>query len=193
MRKIGCVLLCICSMIGIIWCNADNENMANVDEVATETVEITETTTETTKITTSTMVSTTSENPVTTETTTYVSQDITDDMTYLGSFTATYYQGSSVPCYGGSGRMLYSCYEKDDIYKGSVASRLVYGQYGYEVNSKTMVYIEFEDYPMLDGWYSVDDCNSDSSIVDFYFADYSTCPWQNDGVTGIEMWIGGIE
>jgi hypothetical protein len=89
--------------------------------------------------------------------------------------------------------MLYSCYEKDDIYKGSVASRLVYGQYGYEVNSKTMVYIEFEDYPMLDGWYSVDDCNSDPSIVDFYFADYSTCPWQNDGVTGIGMWIGGIE
>lgn len=26
---------------------------------------------------------------------------------------------------------------------------------------------------------------------DLYFADYATCPWQNDGVTACRMWIGG--
>jgi len=111
-------------------------------------------------------------------------------MTYLGDFIATYYKGDSVPCYGGSGRMLVSCYEKDEWYKGSVASRWVYGQYGYNVDGKTTVYIEFNNYPRLNGWYSVDDCNADPGIVDFYFANYATCPWQNDGLTQVEMWIG---
>lgn len=115
--------------------------------------------------------------------------DVTDTMTYLGSFTATYYSGDTVPCHGGSGRMLVSSYEKDDWYKGSVASRYIYEQYGYYLNEKTMVYCEFPDYPRLNGWYSVDDCNSDSGIFDFYYADYATCPWQNDGVTKVEVWI----
>ncbi len=150
-----------------------------------------------------TVSETTNKTEVTTVTTTYTMTtvesetiadvtNITDTMTYLGDFGATYYKGDSVPCYGGSGRMLVSCYEKCDGYKGSIASRWVYGQYGYELNGKTMVYIEFDSYPRLNGWYSVDDRNADPSIVDFYFADYTTCPWQNDGVTGCRMWIGGI-
>ena len=110
-------------------------------------------------------------------------------MTYLGEFTGTYYKGSTYLCNGGSGRMPVSCYEKLDSYKGSVASRLVYDNYGYYVNGKTMVYIEFEKYPQLNGWYSVDDCNADQNIVDFYFADYSTCPWQTDGITPVSVWI----
>ena len=87
--------------------------------------------------------------------------------------------------------MLVSCYEKETSYKGSVASKYVYERYGYYINDKTMVYIEFRKYPKLNGWYSVDDCNADPSIVDFYFADYSTCPWRNDGLTSVDVWIGG--
>lgn len=134
---------------------------------------------------------TTSENAVnSSETITFTEvTDVTDTMSYLGSFAADYYSGNTVPCCGGSGRMLVSSYEKDDWYKGSVASRYIYEQYGYYLNEKTMVYCEFPDYPRLNGWYSVDDCNSDSGIFDFYYADYTTCPWQNDGVTKVEVWI----
>lgn len=120
----------------------------------------------------------------TAEQTTWQSQ-----MTYLGEFTGTYYKGSTHPCNGGSGRMLVSCYEKPESFKGSVASRFVYNNYGYYVNDKTIIYVEFEKYPQLNGWYSVDDCNTDQNIVDFYFADYSTCPWQTAGVTTVSIWI----
>ena len=168
-----------------------------IEEVAETIVETTsEEAVRTTMKTTTTTVTTTVSTIVTSvteSTTTETVTDFKDDMTDLGSFTATYYKGESVPCYGGSGRMLVSCYEKDEWYKGSVASRWVYGQYGYGLNGKTTVYIEFDNYPRLNGWYSVDDCNADSGIVDFYFADYATCPWQNDGVTSCRMWIGGIE
>ena len=164
------------------------------DVMIEEIVEVTSeesgrTTTETTNTTVTTTCSTTVTS-VTESTTAETVTDFRDTMTYLGDFSATYYKGDSVPCYGGSGRMLVSCYEKDEWYKGSVASRLVYGQYGYNVNGKTTVYIEFDNYPRLNGWYSVDDYNAYPGIVDFYFDDYATCPWQNDGVTGCRMWIG---
>ena len=162
------------------------EDKANVVEVTSEEAD------RTTMETTTTTVTTTCSTTVTSVTESTASETVTDfrdTMTYLGDFRATYYKGDSVPCYGGSGRMLVSCYEKDEWYKGSVASRWVYGQYGYNANGKTTVYIEFDDYPILNGWYSVDDCNADPGIIDFYFADYATCPWQKDGVTGCQMWI----
>lgn len=164
-----------------------------IEEVAETIVETTSeeagrTTMETTTTTVTTTVSTIVTS-VTESTTTETVTDFKDDMTDLGSYTATYYKGKSIPCYGGSGRMLVSCYEKDEWYKGSVASRWVYEQYGYDLNGKTTVYIEFDNYPRLNGWYSVDDRNADPGIIDFYFADYRTCPWQNDGVTGCRMWI----
>lgn len=162
------------------------EDKAGIMEVTSE--EAGRTTMETTTTTVTTTCSTTVTS-VAESTTSETVTDFRDTMTYLGDFMATYYKGDSVPCYGGSGRMLVSCYEKDEWYKGSVASRWVYGQYGYNVNGKTTVYIEFDNYPRLNGWYSVDDCNADSGIVDFYFDDYATCPWQNDGVTCCRMWI----
>lgn len=160
----------------------DNEPMVVEEQTSTET------TVTTTESTTSSTITDTTITDVTTEPATTVT-DITDTMTYLGSFCANYYHGDYVPCYGGSGRMLVSCYEKDEWYKGSVASKFVFDNYGYEVNGKTMVYIEFPSFERLNGWYSVDDYNADSSIVDFYFADYSTCPWQNDGVVMCQVWI----
>lgn len=160
----------------------------------------TETQTQTTTAETTTEASrqtTTVEGTTITYTTTYEAVETTtteqttaqSQMTYLGQFTGTYYKGSTYPCNGGSGRMLVSCYEKPDSYKGSVASRFVYYNYDYNMNGKTMVYIEFEKYPQLNGWYSVDDCNADQSIVDFYFADYSTCPWKTAGITPVKVWI----
>ena len=163
------------------------EDKVEIVEVTSE--EAGRTTMETTTTTVTTTCSTTITS-VTESTTAETVTDFKDTMTYLGDFIATYYKGDSVPCYGGSGRMLVSCYEKDEWYKGSVASRWVYGQYGYNVDGKTTVYIEFNNYPRLNGWYSVDDCNADPGIVDFYFANYATCPWQNDGLTQVEMWIG---
>jgi len=157
----------------------------NNEPMVVEEQTLTKTTATTTESTTTTVTTTTD---VTTEPITTVT-NVTDTMTYIGSFCATYYKGDGVPCYGGSGRMLVSCYEKDEWYKGSVASKFVFENYGYDVNGKTMVYIEFPSFERLNGWYSVDDCNADSSIVDFYFSDYSTCPWQNDGVVMCQVWI----
>ena len=167
-----------------------------IKERPVDKVEIVEVTSEeagrTTMETTTTTVTTTCSTTVTSVTESTTAETVTDfrdTMTCLGDFRATYYKGDSEPCYGGSGRMLVSCYEKDEWYKGSVASRWVYGQYGYNLNGKTTVYIEFDNYPRLNGWYSVDDYNAYPGIVDFYFADYSTCPWQNDGVTDCRVWI----
>lgn len=176
--------------------HADKSDVMLEEIVEMTSEEAGRTTMETTTTTVTTTCSTTVNTTVTSvseSTTAETVTDFRDAMTYLGDFTATYYKGDSVPCYGGSGRMLVSCYEKDEWYKGSVASRWVYGQYGYELNGKTTVYIEFDYYPRLNGWYSVDDYNADPGIIDFYFADYATCPWQNDGVTGCRVWIGGME
>ena len=156
-----------------------------------EAVEIVEEMVTEATITTSTTLSTTVTTMTESSTTMVTTSDWKANMTLLGAFTATYYKGNYTPCNGGSGRMLVSCYEKETSYKGSVASKYVYERYGYYLNDKTMVYVEFDKYPKLNGWYSVDDCNADPSIVDFYFADYSTCPWQWDGLTSVEMWIGG--
>lgn len=155
----------------------------------------TQTQTTTSEVTTETSRQTTTEettNTYTITTTCEVVETTTTEqsqMTYLGNFTGMYYKGETYPCNGGSGRMLVSCYEKIDSYKGSVASKFIYYNYDYNMNGKTMVYIEFEKYPQLNGWYSVDDCNEDQNVVDFYFADYSTCPWQTAGVTPVSVWI----
>ena len=140
--------------------------------------------TTTTKKTTTTTVTTTTE-----ETTTTTTTDMKDSLTYLGSFTGTYFKGDTDPCNGGSGRILIPCDIKDDTYKGSVASQFVFNQYGYERNGKTMIYIEFPTIPEMNGWYSVDDYNADPYIIDFYFPNYSKCPWQQDGVIQCVAWI----
>lgn len=155
------------------------------EPLATTTEETTTTTTTTTTKKTTTATTTTTTEETTTTTTT----DMKDSLTYLGSFTGTYFKGETNPCNGGSGRILIPCDIKDDTYKGSVASKLVFNQYGYERNGKTMIYIEFPTIPEMNGWYSVDDYNAYPSIIDFYFPDYSKCPWENDGVIPCNAWI----
>lgn len=165
---------------------------------STEMADVTTTTITTTTMTTTTVTTTTTCTTSTTvttvtttteETTTTTTTDMKESLTYLGSFTGTYFKGETDPCNGGSGRILIPCVIKDDTYKGSVASKFVFNSYGYELNGKTMIYIEFPSMPDLNGWYSVDDCNADPSIIDFYFPDYSKCPWQQDGVIQCVAWI----
>ena len=181
----------------VTYCQMQDES--SVDMVETTICESTETTTSTDILTTvtetmnetthtmpETYILTTSTGDTTTSATTTTANS---EMVSLGSFKATYYKGSKNPCNGGSGRVLSSCYVKDDEYKGSVASRLVYESYGYFKDGIITVYVEFPAFPQLDGYYSVDDCNADVKVFDFYFADYGTCPWGYDGVTICNVWI----
>ncbi len=109
---------------------------------------------------------------------------------YLGVFRGTYYRGNCVPCKGGSGRWLKSCYVSNDEIRGSVACRAVYEAYGYSLNGEpTVVRIACSSYPEINGLYTVDDCCASLRVIDFYFEDYSRCPWQFDGVIDVEAWV----
>lgn len=181
------IAIFICGCESVRWRHHEERmTMTTTTEepIATTQTTITTTTITTKKTTTATTTTTTEETTTTTTTT-----DMKDSLTYLGSFTGTYFKGKTNPCNGGSGRILIPCDIKDDTYKGSVASKLIFNSYGYELNGKTMIYIEFPSIPALNGWYSVDDCNADPSIIDFYFPDYSKCPWENDGVIQCVAWI----
>ena len=186
-------LLVISLLIAIFICGCESIRWRQHEELVTAittTEEPLATTTTTTTTTTKKITTTTTTVATTTEETTMTTTtDVKDTMTYLGSFTGTYFKGETNPCNGGSGRILIPCDIKDDTYKGSVASKLVFNSYGYDMNGKTMIYIEFPSMPTLNGWFSVDDCNADPSIIDFYFPDYSKCPWENDGVIACNAWI----
>ena len=153
------------------------------------TEETTTTESETTTITTTTQTTTTT-TTATTATTTAQPVSPVNGLTRLGTFTGTYYSGRSVPCCGGSGRTLIDCTVGSNGVKGSVASRYVYRNYGYNRNgSRTKIYIEFASIPSMNGWYYVDDCNAENSIIDFYFYYNSNCPWSRAGVTSVKAYI----
>lgn len=194
----GFVIFCASFAFGIFTeeRNPDAYNMITTTMIestnTTETIQTTTGTTSTSVLETSSSITTTETTEATSSTIIVTEQKLAntqDDLLYLGAFTGTYYNGATNPCPGGSGRMLVSCDVKNDIYKGSVASRLVYETYGYYLDNKTMIYISFKTHPELDGWYSVDDCNAVSGIIDFYFDDYSKCPWEMDGLIHCEAWI----
>lgn len=142
--------------------------------------------------TTTTVVTTTTVSPlvpegddsVTTTTTTQQPQ-----LTCLGNFRGTYYRGNGDPCRGGSGRTLINCNIGNGEVKGSVACRYIYANYGYNVNGRTKVYIEVHSYPSMTGWYYVDDCCASYSVIDFYYNNYSTCPFRNAGVISCNLYI----
>lgn len=138
-----------------------------------------------TTYTTSLEPSTTATSSTTVTTTTVGPSEI-----YLGDFKGTYYRGSVNPCNGGSGRRLIDCAVGGMGVKGSVACRYVYEHYGYSYcGSRTVVRIEVPSHPEMNGMYYVDDCCASNSVVDFYYPDYSTCPFQFDGVISVKMWL----
>lgn len=153
------------------------------------TTENTTTATETT--TTETTTTTTSEETTTNTTvTTTTTKSSSNGLTSLGSFKGTYYSGKSVPCKGGSGRTLIDCSTGGNGVKGSVASKLVYQNYGYKRNGeRTKVYLEIAEHPSMNGWYYVDDCNAVTSIIDFYFYYNKNCPFQKAGVVSVKAYI----
>lgn len=149
----------------------------------------TTTTTTTEQITTTTTANQTTEQTTESTTTTTTTASQVEGLKDLGSFKGTYYISKRFPCSGGSGRTLYGCDIKEDSYKGSIASRYIFENYGYNVNLKTMVYLEVKECPKMNGWYSVDDCNRDKGVVDFYFQSSCHCPFRTRGVVSVRMYI----
>jgi len=163
---------------------ATTENTTTATE--TTTTETTTTTTSEETTTTTTSEETTTNTTVTTTTT----KSSSNGLTSLGSFKGTYYSGKSVPCKGGSGRTLIDCSTGGNGVKGSVASKLVYQNYGYKRNGeRTKVYLEIAEHPSMNGWYYVDDCNAVTSIIDFYFYYNKNCPFQKAGVVSVKAYI----
>ena len=205
-------ICCMFLMLGVRSCEDDNTT-AETTKYTTTTTTTTSTTTTTTTTTTSTTTTTTTtgiediitEMLVTTTDTTTTTAKITtvtgpedlpdnttppfDNLKFLGNYKGTYYPVKG-PCNGGSGRILVDCgVNLNDSYKGSIASKYIYKNYGYNHNGKTMVYLKIKEYSEMDGWYSVDDCNGNTKIVDFYYSDAQNCPFQYDGVVHVEMYI----
>lgn len=143
-------------------------------------------TTTTTVATATTVASPVSDGDSSVTTTTTTKQP---QLTLLGNFRGTYYRGNGDPCRGGSGRTLINCNVGNGEVKGSVACRYIYANYGYSVNGRTKVYIEVPSYPSMTGWYYVDDCCASYSVIDFYYNNYSTCPFRNDGVISCKLYI----
>lgn len=114
---------------------------------------------------------------------------------FLKTFTrGTYYKGAYAPCNGGSGRQLIDCAYGGESVKGSVASSFIYQNYGYNYNGKrTMVYLEVEQYPDMNGCYYVDDCNTFGvwDVVDFYYSDYGNVPpgFRNQGIITVDCYL----
>lgn len=151
----------------------------------------TTTTTTTTRATTTSQTTTLFEFPVTETTTTTALIPYQRPLTCLGSFRGTYYSGRTVPCLGGSGRRLNDCgVNLNCEYKGSIASKFIYETYGYYRNDEpTQVYLEIQEFSEMNGWYTVDDCNGDRTIVDFYYSTYDACPFQYTGVVSVTMYV----
>ena len=179
----------------VAWCMTDTPTPAHAPdsiELATTNNTTTTTTSTTTSTTTTTTTTTTTVTTVTTlmtTTTATVEYDFKDRLINYGWFVGKYYHGETAPCNGGSGNQLIDCTPKAGETKGSVACRRIFEDYGYTVNGRTRVYLEFESYPEMTGWYFVDDCCQSMDVVDVYFIDYSTCPWQNDGNTDVHLWV----
>ena len=198
MNNFGCaaiIFLGLGLLSGSLWNRYSGwEEESSVDNsieiIEVEETDICETTTITTT-TETTYTTTVTTSLTTTETvrTTTITEPLTADI-YLGEFRGTYYRGSVNPCNGGSGRRLIDCAVGWLGVKGSVACRYVWSNYGYSYcGSRTVVRIEVPSHPEMNGMYYVDDCCASNSVVDFYYPDYSTCPFQFDGVISCRVWL----
>ena len=195
MNRFGCSIPALGIIFSLLACGR------GIGEVSAPSVSETLETTVTVSTTCTTTVNTTTEATTTTDvTTTEATTTTTTDVTtttesapreeYLGVFRGTYYHGDYAPCKGGSQRWLKSCYVSDDLIRGSVACRAVYERYGYSLNGEpTVVKLKCSSHPEINGLYTVDDCCASLSVMDFYFEDYSRCPWQFDGVINVEAWV----
>ena len=115
-----------------------------------------------------------------------------DGMAYVKHFSRGTYYCYGCEKYGGSGRYLYDCsYGNGDGIKGSIASSYIYSNYGYNYNGqRTKVYIEVAGYPSMSGYYYCDDSDAGNwNVIDFFYIYGSNCPFQNQGVVEVDVWI----
>lgn len=184
-------------------CNEDSSNIETTVEsnyiceteapmtTTTNTTTTGSTTISTTTSTTSTSTSLTTKTTKLSTTESIITTAKPKTLVCLGTYKGTYYSGRTVPCKGGSGRTLNDCgININSDYKGSVASKYIYKHYGYKRNGEpTKVYLEIKEFPEMNGWYTVDDCNGNEKTVDFYFTHYDGCPFQYSGVVKVVMYI----
>ena len=112
-------------------------------------------------------------------------------MSYVKYFSRGTYYAYGCQKSGGSGRSLIDCSYGSGGVKGSIASSYLYRNYGYNYNGKrTMVYLEISGYPSMNGYYYLDDSDAgNSNVIDFYYTYNSNCPFQNQGVVGVDCYI----
>lgn len=113
------------------------------------------------------------------------------ELTYVKHFTRGTYYAYGGPRKGGSQRQLIDCSIGDGTVKGSIASSYLYRNYGYNYNGKrTMVYLEVNGYPQMNGYYYLDDCDAGNpNVIDFFFLYGSNCPFQRQGVVQVDCYI----
>ena len=114
-----------------------------------------------------------------------------NNMTYLGCYSGTYYPATAYydgVC-GGSTRTLLGYGDYGDNIRGSIASRSLQEAYGYKRNGRTTVYLEFPEFPEMDGFYYVDDCSAYYGIIDVFVWSDTACPFGVKGRTPIDCYI----
>ena len=195
--------------------HTETTSMYASDTTTPQTTTTTETTTiETTTITTTTVTTTTTTEQLVIETALYTTatescavSDQSDscrmvyDAVYKVFSHGTYYCGSSVTK-GGSDRQLIDCSVGDGIIKGSVASRFLFDELGYNLHgNRTVVYLEIPEFPTMNGLYYLDDSStSEDKIVDgipidayetidFFYTSANNCPFQNIGVVAVKCYL----
>lgn len=173
---------------------ADNYNNANLVEEKKPILETTvipnsivenTTTTTTNEIITTTL-------PVNSNVDTTITKGFLYDSVFVKNFSKGTYYAYGCQKKGGSGRSLIDCSVGSDLVKGSIASSYLYLNYGYNYNGKrTMVYLEVDGYPEMNGHYFLDDGNSFShkNVIDFYYTYGSSCPFSKQGVVSVDCWI----
>lgn len=121
--------------------------------------------------------------------------DKSDNVHFVSQLKGTYYlptraqQGKILK--GGSGRYLIDCSKGDSSIKGSVASSYFYSRYGYNYNNeRTLLYLEVEEYPEMNGYYYLDDSNAaEVDLIDFFFYEKDSCPFSKQGVVTVKTYI----
>ena len=111
---------------------------------------------------------------------------------FVKTFTRGTYYAYGGPRHGGSGRQLIDCSQGDGKVKGSIASRYLYDNYGYNYNGKrTMVYLEVEGYSSMNGYYYLDDSCAVgyNNVIDFFYLYNCNCPFQYQGVVKVDCYI----
>lgn len=116
---------------------------------------------------------------------------VNSNISFVKNFSRGTYYAYGGKMIGGSGRALIDCSYGDGTVKGSIASSYLYNNYGYNYNgNRTMVYLEVNGYPNMNGYYYLDDCDAgNSEVIDFYYDYGSNCQFQTQGVVSVDCYI----